>query len=120
MPVATASPPARIASMREPEDIRRSCAAKLEKIETSAHFIAVLACLLGEDWTTPRIEELCISPDRCVLARPAGEASFKVFIGAEQDLIRNINGIAQVAELDGDEVGYLLGKVAAIQSQPRM
>jgi hypothetical protein len=35
-------------------------------------------------------------------------------------LIRNIHGIAKVADLDGDEVGFLLGKVAAIRSQPRM
>lgn len=106
--------------MREPSEIRRSCATKLAGVETGPQFMALLACLLDEDWTTPRIEELCISTDRCVLARPAGEASFKVFIGAEQDLIRNIHGIAQIAELDGDEVGYLLGKLAAIQSQPRM
>ena len=106
--------------MRNPEQLRQSCVSKLEKIETSPHFRALLACLLDEDWTTPRIEELRISPDRCVLARRVGEASFKVFIGAEQDLIRNIHGIAMTAELDGDEVGYLLGKVAEIQSQPRM
>jgi hypothetical protein len=37
----------------------------------------------------------------------------KLFIGAEADLIRNIHGIAEVAGLDGDELGYLLGKVAA-------
>src|SRR5688500_13651607 len=106
--------------MREPTEIRISCVAKLADIETSPQFSALLACLLGEDWTTPKIAELCISTDRCVLARLAGEAAFKVFIGAEADLIRNIHGIAQVAELDGDEVGFLLGKVAAIQSQPRM
>lgn len=106
--------------MREPHAIRRSCAEKLRKIETSPQFTAVLACLLDEDWTTPRIEELYISPDRCVLARPAGEASCNVFVGAEQDLIRNIHGIADAAKLDGDEVGYLIGKVAEIQSQPRV
>ena len=36
----------------------------------------------------------------------------KLFIGAETDLIRNIHGVAKVAGLDGDELGYLLGKVA--------
>jgi hypothetical protein len=30
------------------------------------------------------------------------------------DLIRNIHGVAPVAELDGDEVGYLVAKVAEI------
>ena len=106
--------------MREPAELRSSCATKLAGIETSPQFSALLACLLDQDWTTPRIDELCISPDRCVLARLVGEAAFKLFIGAEADLIRNIHGIAEVAELDGDEIGYLLGKIAAIQSQPRM
>ncbi len=81
-------------------------------IETGAMFGAVLAALLDEDWTTPKIEELFITSDRCILARPAGEVTHKLFIGAEADLIRNLHGIAEVAGLDGDELGYLLGKVA--------
>jgi hypothetical protein len=36
----------------------------------------------------------------------------KLFIGAKADLIRNIHGIAEVAGLDGDELGYLLEEVA--------
>ncbi len=31
------------------------------------------------------------------------------------DLIRNIHGVGPVAELDGDEVGYLVAKVAEIK-----
>jgi hypothetical protein len=53
-----------------------------------------------------------ITPDRCIFARPTGEVTHKLFIGAEADLIRNIHGIAELAGLDGDEPGYLLGKVA--------
>lgn len=44
-----------------------------------------------------------------------GEASFKAFLGASDDLIQNIHGVAPVAELDGDEIGYLVGKVAEIK-----
>src|SRR5579872_1478128 len=95
--------------LREPDQIRQSCARKLRAVEVSGMFAAILACLLGEDWTNPKIEELRISPDRCLLARPTGESTFKAFLGAEADLIRNIHGVAEVAELDGDEVGYLLG-----------
>jgi hypothetical protein len=101
--------------IREAEEIRRDCARKLRSVETSGMFTAILAALLGEDWTTPKIEELRISPDRCLLARTEGEISFKTFLGAESDLIRNIHGVTAVAELDGDEVGYLLGKVAEIK-----
>lgn len=31
------------------------------------------------------------------------------------DLIRNIHGVAEVAELDGDEVGYLVSRLAEIK-----
>ena len=107
-------------AIREPDQIRSDCAYKLHSVETSGVFRAVLAALLGEDWTTPKIEELRITPDRCLLARPEGEVSFKAFVGAEADLIRNIHGVAGVAELDGDELGYLLGKVAEIKSERPM
>ncbi len=100
--------------MREPEEIRRSCAKKLAEIETGPQFMALLAYFLGENWTTPKIDGLRITSDRYILARPEGEVSFKAFIGAQQDVIRNIHGIAEVAELDGDEIGYLLGQVAKI------
>ncbi|HYM89667.1 MAG TPA: hypothetical protein VES92_11200 [Nitrospiraceae bacterium] len=93
----------------------RTAPGSLRAVQVSDHFQAILGCLLGEDWTTPRIEELRITPDRCLLARVEGEASFKAFLGAEADLIRNIQGVAAVAELDGDEVGYLVGKVAEIK-----
>jgi len=34
-----------------------------------------------------------------------------------EDLVRNIHGVAPVAELDGDEIGYLVAKVAEIKRQ---
>ena len=104
--------------IREPDDIRRDCARKLRSVETSGMFTALLGYLVGEDWATPRIEELRISPDRCILARVEGDAALKTFIGAEADLIKNIHGIADVAQLDGDELGYLLGAVAKLKSAP--
>ena len=98
--------------IRAPAQIRAECARKLKPIETGHVFAAVLAVLLDEDWTTPKIEELFITSDRGILARPKDETTDNVFIGAEADLIRNIQGIAEVDGLDGDELGYLLGKVA--------
>ena len=98
--------------LREPNQIRTDCSRKLKPIETGGTFRAILAALLDEDWTTPKIEELFITSDRCILARTSGEMTHKLFIGAEADLIRNIHGVAEVAGLDGDELGYLLGKVA--------
>jgi hypothetical protein len=105
-------------TIREPDQIRGDAARKLRLVAVSDHFQAILGCLLSEDWTTPRLVEMTITPDGHLLGRCDGEPSFKAFLGASQDLLKNIHGIAKVAELDGDEVGYLVAKVAEIKRQP--
>lgn len=60
---------------------------------------------------------MTISPDGHVLGRCEGEPSFSAFLGASQDLLKNIHGVAKVADLDGDELGYLVAKVAEIKRQ---
>ncbi len=104
-------------TMREPEEIRRGCARKLRVVQISEHFQAILGCLLDEDWTTPRLVEMVITPDGHLLGRCDGEAAFKAFLGASADLLTNVHGVAEVAELDGDEIGYLVAKVAEIKRQ---
>jgi hypothetical protein len=103
--------------IREPDQIRQYCARKLRAVQVSEHFQAILGCLLGEDWTTPRLIEMVIAPDGHLLGRCDGEASFKVFLGASEDLIKNIHGVGPVAELDADEIGFLVAKVAEIKRQ---
>ena len=100
-----------------PIQIRQDCARKLRTVQVSDHFRAILGCLLGDDWTTPRLVEMTITPHGHILGRCAGQPSFSAFLGASEDLLKNIHGIAKVAELDGDEVGYLLGRVAEIKRQ---
>jgi hypothetical protein len=85
--------------------------------EFTEEFQAILGCLLREDWTTPRLIEMVVTPDGHILGRCDGDPSFKAFPGASEDLIRNIHGVAPVAELDGDEVGFLVTKVAEIKRQ---
>lgn len=104
-------------TIREPDDIRQDCARKLRAVQVSEHFQAILGCLLGEDWTTPRLLEMVITPDGHLLGRCDGEAAFKAYLAASADLIKNIHGVAPVAELDGDEIGYLVGKVAELKRQ---
>ncbi len=50
-----------------------------------------------------------------MLGRCDGEEDFKVFLGEAGDLIKNIHGVAPVAELDGDEIGFLVAKVAELK-----
>src|SRR3954453_1554063 len=102
-------------TVREPEGIRRGCARKLRAVQVSAHFQAILGCLLGEDWTTPRLVEMVITPDGALLGRCDGQPGFSTFLGASEDLLKNVHGVAKVADLDGDELGYMLGKVVEIK-----
>ena len=101
--------------VREPNQIRQDCACKLQVVQVSNRFQAILGCLLGEDWTAPRLVEMVVTSDGHIVGRCDGEADFKAFLGEVDDLIRNIQGVAPVAELDGDEVGYLVAKVAEIK-----
>ncbi len=94
--------------IRDPDQIREDCAHKLRQVQVSAHFQAILGCLVGEDWTTPRLVEMVVTPDGHLLGRCDGDVSLKMFLGASEDLLRNIHGVAAVAELDGDEIGYLV------------
>jgi hypothetical protein len=103
--------------VREPNQIRQDCACKLQVVQVINRFQAILGCLIEEDWTTPKLIEMVITPDGHMLGRCEGDAAFKVFLGASEDLIKNIHGVARVAELDGDEVGFLVGKVAEIKRQ---
>ncbi len=59
-------------------------ARKLRAVQVSDHFQAILGCLLGEDWTTPRLVEMVITPDGHLLGRCEGEAAFKVFAGTSE------------------------------------
>jgi hypothetical protein len=58
---------------------------------------------------------MVVTSDGHLLGRIDNEADFKVFLGEVDDLIRNVHGVAPVAELDGDEVGYLVAKIAEIK-----
>jgi hypothetical protein len=102
--------------MRPTEHIRRDCARKMKSIEKSGTFTAILGFLLDEDWTTPNIEELRVVRDAHLMARTSGQADFKAFRGAKAGLIRNIHQAAAAAGLDGDELSYLLERVAGIKA----
>lgn len=62
-----------------------------------------------------------ITPDGRLFGRCDGESPFKAFqacLGASEDLgKKNTQGVVPVAELDGDEIVYLIGRVAVIKRQ---
>jgi len=101
--------------IREPEEIRQGLADKLRQIEAGGQLSIALACFLASQWTTPRIEELHLTSSRNLIVRFIGEAKFRKYKGTRADLIRSIHKVAGTADLDGDELGYLLGKVAELK-----
>jgi len=84
-------------------------------IDADGEFSAALACFLASQWTTPRIEELHLTSSRSLIVRFSGDAEFTEYKGTRADLIRKIHAVARTADLDGDELGYLLGKVADLR-----
>jgi hypothetical protein len=54
---------------RAPDQIRQAPAFRLRAVKVSVHFQAILGCLLGEDWTTPRLLEMIITIDGQLLGR---------------------------------------------------
>jgi hypothetical protein len=59
--------------MKSVETAPGSCGA----VHVSEHFQAILGCLLGEDWNTPRLVEMVITPDGHLLGRCDGEPAFR-------------------------------------------
>lgn len=49
--------------IREPDEIRMDCARKLATVQISGVFSAFLGGLLGDGWTSTRIEDARITSD---------------------------------------------------------
>jgi hypothetical protein len=67
--------------MRDPSEIRESCARKIEQVKLSDHFRAMLGCLLEQDWTTPRLVKMVLSSDGHLLGRADRQATEQVILG---------------------------------------
>lgn len=105
------------APMREPEHIHEDCVRKLLAARISPHVRAVLGSLLNEPWSKPRLVEVAMTADGHLLGRSEGDLDVRVLLGTKDDLIRQIHAASQAAGLDGDEIGYLMAKVAEIKRE---
>ena len=102
--------------IREPDRIRLDAGRKVWAVQVSDQFTAILVCLVGEKgWTTPELAKLVATPDGMLLGRCEGEPDFRGFLGSLDDLMRNIHGLAPVAELGGDELAYLVAQAAELK-----
>lgn len=69
----------------------------------SGKMAAIVAYVLGEDWTSPRITEMAVTSDGGVLAAEDGEVGLNHFIGDGGDLDRNVRNLLDVAGLTDEE-----------------
>ena len=83
------------------------------RVQVSPKFRAILGCLLGEVWTEPCIDALCVTSDGILLARHAGDIGFNHVEGVVEDLLRNLEGLAEVAQLTPEEAKALVARVPA-------
>lgn len=88
--------------------IQESLAKKLHPsvLQVSSQFHAVLACLVGENWTRPRIVELAVTSDDVVWG--VSERMDREFISTLNDLLKNIEGVCATVHATPEERAYLL------------
>lgn len=94
-------------------DLRASIAQKLhpDRVQTSPKFTALLAYLLGEEWTDPQIHELSVTVDGLLnVWTTNGDNAIE---GTVEDLKANIRGVAEVAGLTREELYWLLAQIPA-------
>lgn len=85
------------------------------RVRTSPRFTAILACLLDQEWTWPRIEQLTVTCDGFLLAMREGDVGFNDFIGGYAELVRNLEGIGEVAGLSEGELDFLVRRAAELR-----
>ncbi|MBI3863723.1 MAG: hypothetical protein HY290_17675 [Planctomycetia bacterium] len=106
-------------SLRTAEQVRLSCARKIGSVDISPALAAILAFLLGDLRIRMQIGDMRLTPTGAFLVRSPAVTGFTAFPSAEPVLIRGILETAHAAGLDGDELGYLLGRLARLKRPPR-
>lgn len=101
--------------MREPEELRQSCVAKLKVHQDGEQQTAVIAFLVGETWTEHGFVDLAIDWNGDVLGRRETESDYHEELCPFDCLVDYVKSRAVIGNLDGDEFGYLLGQTVAIK-----
>ena len=65
----------------------------------SGKMAAIVACILGEQWTSPAIVELMVTSDGHLLACHEGDCGCNDYLGWASDLEANWNRLLDVADL---------------------
>ena len=69
----------------------------------SGKMVALLACILDQDWTDPKINQMIVTSDGFLLAQLCGHCGFDDFVGTQSELRSNWNNLLKVAKLSQAE-----------------
>jgi len=78
------------------------------RIACSGRFTAMLAYILGEQWTDPAIVDMVITSDGMLLVGSEYDPLDDEFVGDSADLWANLEGVAQTAGLTAREQRSLM------------
>lgn len=90
----------------EDERLNNTLAAKLHPgrfPNMSPKMAAIVGCVLGRDWTNPRLAQIQVLGDGSVLGRHLGDIGFNDFIGHRDDLTDNWTRLLDCAGLSQKE-----------------
>lgn len=85
-----------------PRDMIKTLARKLHPRNFSAmspKMTAIVACILRQKWTEPRLTALMVTSDGFLLGQHEGDCGFNEFIGGVDDLRRNWDALLVAAQL---------------------
>jgi hypothetical protein len=84
---------------------------KIKKVKVSNFFVAILGAILEQEWTNPRLISIIRTSDDYILGQKENDLGYNEFLCTYSDLKKNLEGIAQVAELTNKEKTYLLSLI---------
>jgi hypothetical protein len=93
-----------------------------EHLKVSGQMSAILGCICGQDWTTPRMTHLHVTSDGCLLGENEGDCGANAFLdGSLSDLIHNLRGVSDCVGLTHDErirLAVLAGNAVIVHGSP--
>lgn len=74
----------------------------------SSKMAAIVGYLLGQEYTSPALDSICVTSDGYCLAQQAGDIGFNHFLGDYADLAMNWQNLMECVGLSTDEETYCL------------
>ena len=114
--VATKTRRNKISRKRGPSGgtVRQRVVRKVEPLaksgEIQPELLAIVSYLLNQDWTTPKITDLVVTPDAMVLASISGQVGHGVFLSSLEDVTYNMAMIAGYVGLTNEEEVWFRGE----------